>query len=289
MLRAATIAFASLAGCSLVVPLDDLRSDAQVTPDASDVAVVETSVDAPAESSVDAGSKYVDQVLADAPLAYYRLDEGGGTIATDSSGFGRDCTYVGGVSFGAKGAIANDTSTAVTFDGNTGWVDCGQLFAFSGTAPFTVEMWIHATIDGTYRGIFGKNAFDVDAATSGTGVHAYISSLQPDAGDNHITFERLIDSQTKEAAYALGIPQTGWIHMVAIYDAANVRLYVNATLGGSGTSSSSIAATSNPFLFGSANAYTPFNGSIDEVAIYATALAPNRILAHYNVGIGLPP
>jgi len=283
------ILFASLAGCSLVVPLDDLGSDARagdVASEAADAAYDYALFDA---IPFDAGDPYADQVMADAPLAFYRLDESSGTVAHDASGNKHDCNFVGGVSFGAKGALAKDSNAAVTFDGVTGHVDCGQLFDFAGTSSYTIEMWLNPTIDGQYRGVFGKNVFDVDAGTSGTGMHAYISSLQPDAGDNHLTFERLANAQTKESAYSLGIPSATWMHVVAIYDGSNVRLYIDAALGGSTPAPSSLPTTTAPFVFGTATSYTPFNGAIDEVAIYAAALPPNRVLAHYNVGIGLPP
>jgi hypothetical protein len=283
-LALAALSIILVGACSLT-PLDDLAKDASTDSPAP--------IDAPADLvakdvvPIDAGSPYADKVMADAPLAYWRLDETTGTVAHDASGNHHDCNFVGAVSFGTAGALVNDANTATTFDGNTGHVDCGQLFDFAGASPFTIEMWLHPVVDGTYRGVFGKNALDVDSGLSGTGMHGYISSLQPDAGDNHLTFERLVSAQTKESAYAQGIPTTTWMHMVAIYDGSNVRLYVNAALGGSAASASSLASTADPFVFAGANAYTPFNGAIDEVAIYASALPPNRILAHYNAGIGL--
>lgn len=282
------IAFASLAGCSLVVPLDDLRSDAQAGDVAADVADVSFDYVVYDAVAPDAGSAYADQVMADAPIAYYRLDESSGTIAHDSSGNHRDCTFAGGVSFGTKGAIAKDPNPATTFDGATAHVDCGTQLAFDGTQQFTVEMWIRPTIDAQYRGIFGRTAIDADSGYGSAGVHGYISSAQPDGG-THITFERIVDVQTHDSAYALGIADATWMHLVSIFDGAGLRIYIDAALGGSATSSVSIPSTTNPFMFAGSEAYTSFKGDVDEVAIYASPLQPSRILAHYNVGIGLPP
>jgi len=73
----------------------------------------------------------MDAVLADTPIAYWRLDESAGMIARDSSGHGNDGTYIGGVHPGTAGAIANDPDTAATFDGATGYMDGGNRFAFA--------------------------------------------------------------------------------------------------------------------------------------------------------------
>ena len=64
-----------------------------------------------AESEAGAAGGYPGQVLADAPLAYWRFDEHTGTTAVDSSGHGNDATYEGGITLGAPGAIAQPQST----------------------------------------------------------------------------------------------------------------------------------------------------------------------------------
>ena len=61
---------------------------------------------------------YASEVLADTPLAYYRLGEASGTTLVDSSGNARDGTYAGSPTLGAASLLVSDPSnTAVSFDG----------------------------------------------------------------------------------------------------------------------------------------------------------------------------
>ena len=85
---------------------------------------------------------YADEVLADSPVVYLKLDETSGTTAVDSSGNGNDFTYGSGVSLAA------------------GTNDLGSTVAGSGTAEiasispppssfhdFAIECWV--TLDDT--------------------------------------------------------------------------------------------------------------------------------------------
>jgi hypothetical protein len=50
-------------------------------------------------------------------------------------------------------------------------------------------------------------------------------------------------------------------------------------------SSLSLPDTAEPFLIGNSPAgIHGFIGSVDEVAVYGTALAPQRVLAHFTAG-----
>ena len=64
-----------------------------------------------------APSGYAAQVLQDSPLAYWRLGEASGSAALlDGSGNAHHSTYVGGVTLGGPGALA-DANSSATFDG----------------------------------------------------------------------------------------------------------------------------------------------------------------------------
>ncbi len=68
---------------------------------------------------------YADVVLADSPLAYYRLGESSGTTMTDSSGNGRHGTYVGSPTLGAAGLVPGDT--CADFDGVNDYAAAGTV------------------------------------------------------------------------------------------------------------------------------------------------------------------
>ncbi len=53
-----------------------------------------------------AAPSYSASVLADSPLAYWRLGEASGTTAADASGNGRTGSYLNTPTLGAAGALA---------------------------------------------------------------------------------------------------------------------------------------------------------------------------------------
>ena len=144
LLAALVVAVVAVSGCSLV-SLDGLSGG------------LGPSDGSTGGSEAGAVAGYPGQVLADAPLAYWRFDELTGTTAADSSGHGNDATYEGGITLGASGAIAGDGDTAATFDGLTGFVTAGDRFAFAGQTPFSIEAWVSVQSRSTYAGLVSRN------------------------------------------------------------------------------------------------------------------------------------
>jgi hypothetical protein len=78
---------------------------------------------------------------------------------------------------------------------------------------------------------------------------------------------------------------SAWIHLVGTYDGANWKLYRNGTLVATQADPvGALAVNDADWAIGSTgNGWAdPFSGSIDEVAIYSTALTANQIKGHYN-------
>jgi hypothetical protein len=76
-----------------------------------------------------------------------------------------------------------------------------------------------------------------------------------------------------------------WYHVVGTYDGSEMRLYVNAQLVASGASSLAIQSSPCTFNIGATHCGamgTNFQGWVDEVALYGTALPLARIQAHYQ-------
>jgi len=88
------------------------------------------------------------------------------------------------------------------------------------------------------------------------------------------------------------LPLNQWTHLVATSDGATKRLYVNGVLdASSGPLSGSIPAESNPFTIGNVGSGggRAWQGRIDEVSVYATALNGSQVAAHYAAGsVALP-
>ena len=69
-------------------------------------------------------------------IAQWKLDDGSGTIATDSAG-GHDGTLVGGPTWVAEGKIDG----ALQFDGSDDYVDCGNDPIFNPEGSFSITLW----------------------------------------------------------------------------------------------------------------------------------------------------
>src|SRR5438128_7531980 len=84
---------------------------------------------------------YRASVLADHPVAYWRLDEETGTVLVDASGNGNDGTYAGAVTLGQPGALASDSDTAAGVGPAGGAASVASTPSLQGN-PVTLEIWI---------------------------------------------------------------------------------------------------------------------------------------------------
>jgi hypothetical protein len=72
---------------------------------------------------------------------------------------------------------------------------------------------------------------------------------------------------------------------VATYNGATMRIYVNGVEVGSGQAKTgNMRNSGQPLRIGTAALADYWDGPIDEVAVYSTALPAATILAHYNNG-----
>lgn len=216
---------------------------------------------------------YRDAVLADNPLAYWRLDETSGLVI--DIGSAKQNGSVGAqVTRRVPGVLPNNS--AIRNDGTAAAVTFGDVFDFPGTAAFSLEAWIKVqAVDGAYRAICGKKQ------AGATGFSFWVQA--PDG----LGFGRYIvvdgGEQNQDAVTAV-IP-SGWAHVVGTYDGLVMRLYVNGALASTSTKPNlSLPDRTNGFTIGAKGSDTPsyFNGDLDEIAIYDHAIGPARIAAHFG-------
>jgi hypothetical protein len=222
---------------------------------------------------------YSEVVRSDQPASYWRLDEAAGTSAADSAGSATG-TYTNGPALNQTSGV-KDAGAGVTFDGVNDWIDAGNVYGFTGTASFSVEAWIRPTAATTqYRRFVSKEN------ASG---HGWQLNLKPttDAPANRVAILRRDATSYEQATSTTALPTTSWSHVVATYNGSSLCIYVNSSLEATGTSSRSLPAHTNPLRLGSASysgANDLYGGSLDEVAIYSTALSAAQVTEHYNAG-----
>lgn len=233
---------------------------------------------------------YSATILADSPVAYWRLGEASGTTAADEVG-SQDGTYrntagvLDGVTLGATGAPDGDGDTAASFSNSpSGWVDVPDSATVSVTGAISVECWVKSTdLSGTF---VSKVADRVQGTAAQGGFELLNDSdrVRWKISDGTNVAEVAVDDDP----YTNGL----WHHYVGTWDgtngnAGNVKLYIDGVLAGTATfSASSILDTSTALRIGAPiGANTVYlNGDIDEVALYNDDLSAARVLAHYCAG-----
>jgi hypothetical protein len=221
--------------------------------------------DDPATECV-ADSSYGATVLADSPYIFWRMNETSGTTMLDSSGNGRDGSYSGGITFGAAGIAG----AAVTFDGSSGAGNYLPVETVSGT--FSVELWVKPTQDShtvlfTTWGVSGGSQFDFQR---------YNGHPHGDIGTGSSWLTTAADSATP-------IPLDEWTHLVYVVTPSGWTIYQNNVVANSDVYSGTplLFDTTTPLTVAAHGSSLFLGGTLDEVAIYTTALSPERVAAHY--------
>jgi hypothetical protein len=199
-------------------------------------------------------------------IAWWKLDDGSGNTVADSSGFGRNGTLAGDVSW-----IDGITGGALAFDGDGDYVDMGKNPAFDITNQITVSAWIKVS------------AFDKDWQTIvAKGDRSW--RLQRNQGENTLEFAcsgLVVPGSDWGPIYGnIDVNDGHWHHVAGVYDQEKIYLYIDGSLDASAPASGTIRVNGEPVYIGE-NSEMPnrfWNGLIDDVRIYNYALNAKEIL-----------
>lgn len=252
-----------------------------------------------------ASADYPGTVLGQAPKVYYRLNESTapapqvinlGTAGAAANG------YCGpSIKLNQPGALAGSSDPAVTltggiFPGSTGGavgavakIMVPYTAALNPAGAWTAEFWAKPnTLSGTQNVLDSMTAGNNNGGTLGgndrSGWH-----IRQNGAAWEVRFG--INDPAAAATYqVISVPSSvdtnRWQHIALVWDGTTATIYTN------GASAVSVAVPSYrqnlvaPLLMGMRGFQDSFyNGSLDEVAIYATALSSTRIKAHYDNGM----
>jgi hypothetical protein len=219
-------------------------------------------------------SAYAAAVLADAPLAYWRLDEPSGSqTCADQTGH-YPAAVVGTVTLGVTGALAHDPDTAAQFN-KSGTVDVGNVLDFPSPAPFSWEVWVKPTSIGDFQEFMSKMTFN----GTGNPVNGTYMFAWQGTGMN-FGFERFSTGKSTLGIDTPGLTAGSWAHVVGTVDASGAgAVWVNGVKVASGAATGTVAGTSAHLVFGAA-----LPCSLDEIAVYDHVLPNARVIAHWLAG-----
>jgi hypothetical protein len=213
---------------------------------------------------------YESEVLADSPRGYWKLGEASGN-PQDSSGNARHVTAVNGTpTYGQAGPISG--TNAILFDGTTENFTVPDQAGLDLGDVFTIEAWVK-------RGSAG-------GAIVGKGNGAYCLRMLS-TGET-----LLLSSDTAEIVQStIAVPSTGWHHIVATKSGATCRLYIDsANVTGTVTNATCIDSAFDLVIGGDHGGNQDyFDGTIGQVAVYATALSSTRVSVHYAAASVIVP
>ena len=215
---------------------------------------------------------YYSEVMADSPVGYWRLGESAGTTADNAEGTSaRDGTYTGTYTLGQTGAVPGDTAVLLS----TGYISVPYSAAMHPADTFTWEAWVKRTSTGAQMSLWASG----EANT----VYLYFNATDylVMRKDSVATICETIGASTDTAS---------WHHIAFTKTGATYAIYYD----GSATTltdvgNQTLVAGTAALNIGAVSGVQTLLGTIDEVALYSTALSSTRIAAHYAAGTVVTP
>lgn len=218
---------------------------------------------------------YAEQVMADSPVAYWRLGEATGqSTVIDATGNGKHGVIVAGVTLQQCGPLSGDWNRSIAVTSGGGTAAQIRVGAMPIADAFTFECWFrHPRPSATAQHLL--------IAQQQSGTAWFIKMLNGILTTHQGTAAVQFSATT--AAYA----DDTWHHLVWARSAAGpgfADVYADGQ-NVTGTVTTSVPTTAVASLcLGSLNGAQGFEGYLDDVALYDTALSAERVRLHYLAG-----
>ena len=226
---------------------------------------------ATAASTAATAKTYNATVLADHPVAYWRMDETTGSTMADASGNANHGRYVGIYTLGQPGALAGG---AVAFDGQSGAASVMNAASLQ-VNTVTIEVWLKKHSDSEY-GVYVAKNIQVGGG-SGTSWFELLNSHH----NGQLEF-RVTSDGAPAVLSTSTLALNTWYYVVATYDGTVAKLYVNGKLDGELKVDVVPKQTSDPLFIGRRTDGFFNDAAMADVAIYSVALSAGRIAAHWQ-------
>lgn len=221
---------------------------------------------------------YFAEVMADSPIGYWRLNDADQALIVDATGnnHGAGHNTLGGL--GQTGALRGDDNKSIRFTPND-YISVAHDSSLNYGDVFTLEAWVKRGANGgSGHGIISKGG---SGAGNGAG---YIRINSDD------TLHLLKATNTDMVGSTRKIRADGhWHHVAATKNGPTVHLYIDGKDVTGSLSNDTCGNTAFDLTIGSDNpSGTPgefFNGWLDEVAVYTSALSAERVRTHFLAGI----
>ena len=216
---------------------------------------------------------YYREVIKDDPVFYLRFSESSGSKAAGSGILATEGSLTD-VTMAQESPITSETNTSFDFNGTSSVVDLGNESSLAITGDQTIEMWLRPTSTTARRNPFAR-------AYGGTGTITFetnrrLNYFYGTSGVNGAPYQGFVSSTS--------LTLNQWSHVVLVRDLTNMKLhwYINGVLSNTTNANyaSAVAGTNDTFI---GQGYVDnFEGGIDELAVYDSALSSETIALHYD-------
>ncbi|MDC1309875.1 immunoglobulin domain-containing protein, partial [Opitutales bacterium] len=194
-------------------------------------------------------------------VAWWKFDEGDGTVAYDSSGNGHDLNLTNGPTW-----TTGEIGGALSFDGVDDFV---QTSVASNSLPISISTWIYT------HDISGSHSI-VDSDQGGQYGHSLIIGYNPKNGNYQIGFhDGFVDT-----SHPASLNQ--WTHTVVLFD-SNISFFADGIKKFEQIYQKGYLNGTN-FRIGRHSGSGFYAGLIDDVRIYDRALSADEVQALYSMG-----
>ncbi|MCC7349269.1 MAG: hypothetical protein IT446_01750, partial [Phycisphaerales bacterium] len=213
-------------------------------------------------------------------VGWWRLNEGGGSTAFDTSDFNND-GVIGGRAQWSEGHEGD----ALYFDGYNDLVDLGNSSSLDLSGKVTLSAWIKPQATDGFRTII---AHGYRIAPNG---EVTLRIAETEEGPVYVV-GTWGDGIPHGADMPMPLTDIGqWVHITGLYDGTAWKIYRNGVLGFSRTDSVGALPVDASWSIGSSGGIGErmFQGSIDDVHLYNYGLSDTEVEDLYeNSPVGLP-
>ncbi len=197
--------------------------------------------------------------------AYWKFDDGSGTIAFDSSGNGNDGVFVGDPKW-----VPGYLGGALEFDGDD-YLNCGNGPSLQIRDEITIAFWFKVeAFSNTWEAFMAKgdNSYRTSrGGGDGDATHMGISGTSTGGGNGWFNGVTIVTGGE-------------WHHMAATYDGAEGKIYIDGVLDVTSPGTGQINESSYDLYIGENSQATGrfLHGLLDDMRIYSRALMDVEIL-----------
>jgi len=227
-------------------------------------------------------SSQVHHTLGADAVGIWRFEEGSGSTTNDASGYGNSGTLNDPTNmWQTESQCGLGFGGCLEFDGVGDHVQVPDDAILNIAEDLTIAVWIY--INGPGANNTSSIIMKGEANFPGGAYRLYWTT-----SSESLTFRLTNATSNGPVAFSGGIIPERWYFVTATYDNVDMKLYIDGKLKHTRNNPNAIGSFSSlPLRIGNRSDATnqPFNGLIDEAAIYNTVLGASQIQKLYAEGL----